>query len=73
MRIAVESVCVFVEAFAESIDSELTLIQIRTVSAAVLEVLKEDFDPVVEGKTIKFVYHVTVVVDSKKCQQKMND
>ena len=63
MRIASESVCVFVEAFAESIDGELTREQIRTVSAAVLEVLKEDFDPVVEGKTIKFIYHVTVIVD----------
>ena len=63
MRIASESVCVFVEAFAESVDGELTRDQIRTVSAAVLEVLKEDFEPVVEGKTIKFVYHVTVVVD----------
>ena len=63
MRIAGESVCVFVEAFAESIDGELTREQIRTVSAAVLDYLKEDFDPVVEGKTIKFIYHVTVIVD----------
>lgn len=63
MRNASEKICVWVESFSEAIDGELTRDEIRTISAAVLEVLSSHIQPTVEGETVKYICHIIVTVE----------
>lgn len=72
VRVAGEQACLFVESLSEVKNGKLTRDEIRTVSAAVLEVINSAISLVPSGESIKFVCHITVTVDTDSVMIEIN-
>lgn len=63
LRNASERVGVYVQSYSVTSNNVLTKDEVTVVSANILQIIEQECFPVIEGKNIKFVYHIKANVD----------
>ena len=64
MRLAAEQGRTFVESLTEVVNSTLTKDEIRVITAQIMQIDKEDIQPIVDGKYITYVCHIIATIDT---------
>lgn len=64
LRNASEKAGVYVQSYSSTKNNVLTEDEVSIVSSNILQIIKQECTPIVEGKTIKFIYYIKANVDT---------